>query len=84
MSISKETRIASLLKTDKQKRYEEILEAWEGSMTAREIGRKLGYQDLNAVKPRITELAKKGKLLVVGKKYDAITDRNVTCWRKAK
>lgn len=54
-------------------------------MTAREIGQKLGYQDLNAVKPRISELVnKKGLLVESGKKYDVLTNRNVTCWRKAK
>ena len=81
--ISKETRAESLFKTDGRTRQAEILGAWEGSMTAREIGRKLHYQDLNAVKPRITELVKAGKLVEAGKKYDVITDRNVTCWRKA-
>lgn len=82
MSITKQTRLESLFKTDKRKRQDQILDAWgPGPMTAREIGRKLGYSDLNAVKPRITELVKAGKLVEAGKKYDVFTDRNVTAWR---
>jgi len=61
-----------------------ILDAWDGVMSAREIGRKLGFSDLNAVKPRITELVAKGELVEAGKKYDVYTDRNVTCWRRAR
>ena len=83
MSFASENRLCSLLKTDRTKRKQEILAAWTGSMTAREIGRKLGYTDLNAVKPRITELVKAGRLVEAGKKYDIVTDRNVTAWRKA-
>lgn len=82
--ITKETRLDSFLRTDRNKRQQEILAAWPpGPATAREIGRKLGYTDLNAVKPRITELVKKGRLVEAGKKYDQATDRNVTCWRLA-
>ena len=81
---TRETRLASLLKTDKQTRQRQILDAWpDGPATAREIGKKLGYADLNAVKPRITELVRKGRLVEAGQKYDQVTDRNVTCWRKA-
>lgn len=81
---TKETRFESFLKTDRQTRQQQILDAWpDGPATAREIGRKLGYFDLNAVKPRITELVQKGKLVESGQKYDQATDRNVTCWRKA-
>lgn len=82
-SISQQTRRESLRATDRPTRYATILEHWRGSMTAREIGYKLGYRDLNSVKPRITELVQQGKLLPVGKKYDTITERNVTVWAKA-
>ena len=80
---TEETRFESFLKTDRNKRQQEILAAWpNGPATASEIALKLGYVDLNAVKPRITELVRKGKLTEAGKKYDILTDRNVTCWRK--
>lgn len=82
MSITKQTRLESFFKTDKQKRKEQILAAWgPGAMSAREIARRLGYSDLNMVRPRINELVKAGKLVEAGKKYDVFTDRNVTCWR---
>lgn len=82
MSITKQTRLESFFKTDKQKRKEQILAAWGlGAMSAREIARRLGYSDLNMVRPRINELVKAGKLVEAGKKYDVFTDRNVTCWR---
>ena len=81
---TKETRLESFLKTDRQTRQQQLLDAWpDGPTTAREIGKKLGYSDLNAVKPRITELVQKGKLVEAGQKYDQATDRNVTCWRLA-
>lgn len=69
--------------TDRLTRYALILDNWDGAMTAREIGRKLGYTDLNAVKPRITELSAMGQLVEAGKKFDTVTRRNVTCWEKA-
>lgn len=52
-----------------------------GAMTAREVRDKIGAQDMNYVRPRITELAQKGMLAEAGKKKDAITDRQVTVWR---
>lgn len=81
---TKETRLESFLRTDRGTRQQMILSAWEGPMTAREIARKLGFSDLNAVKPRITELAQSGELIEAGKKWDQLTDRTVTCWRLAK
>lgn len=80
--ITHETRRESHLKVDKAKRQGMILDAYRrcGAMTAREVGYKLGFQDLNAVKPRITELCEMGKLKATGKKYDPITDRNVTVY----
>lgn len=83
MQYTVETRRESNKATDRITRYALILENWDGLMTAREIGRKLGYSDLNAVKPRITELAQMGQLVEAGKKFDTVTQRNVTCWGKA-
>ena len=81
--MTEQTRRESHKLVDKQTRYLEILGAWAGEMTAREIGYKLGYSDLNAVKPRITELVALGKLEECGKKWDTLTRRNVTVWRVA-
>ncbi len=40
----------------------------EGPMTAAEIADKLGFSDLNAVKPRLHELKAMGIVRVVGKR----------------
>ena len=80
--VTEETRRESHGKTRKRRRYEMILDNWVGSMTAREIGAKLGFIDLNAVKPRITELTKQGFLYEDSRRFDALTGRTVTTWRK--
>lgn len=82
MSITQQTRRESFRSTDRLTRHAAILAAWSGAMTAREIGNRLGFKDLNAVKPRIDELVKLGALQEAGKKYDPLTQRNVTCWER--
>lgn len=81
--ITHETRRESYDKVDSQTRQRVILDAYSkyGDMTARECARLLGYHDLNAVKPRITELCKKGQLVAVEKRKDPLTDRNVAVFR---
>lgn len=56
----------------------------DDSYTAREIAYKMGFTDLNAVKPRLTELKSQGLLEVTGKRYDPITERNVAVWKAVK
>ena len=83
MEITKETRLESYI-TRPNKRQTIILEVLdEGDMTARQIAYKLGFTDLNAVKPRLTELIKAGKVEVVGKAFDLTTRRNTAVYRKA-
>ena len=79
MSITYETRRESNIITDKNTRQEIIMGCFRhfGNMTARECGKKLGYNDLNSVKPRITELCEQGKLKAINKVYDIETGRNV-------
>lgn len=55
-----------------------------GKMTAREISYELGYVDLNAVKPRLSELLKDRKVEVVGKQKDYITGKKVAVYRRCK
>lgn len=82
--LTHKTRRESNEKTDRETRYKKILTVLEPGveMTAREISYALQYSDLNAVKPRLTELRGIGKVLAVGKKYDKITDRNVTIYKR--
>lgn len=41
----------------------------------------MGYMDLNAVKPRITELKAAGRIEAVGKAYDDISKRRVAVYK---
>ena len=57
-------------------------------MTARQIAYELGFSDLNAVKPRLTELRKAGRVKAVGKQKDPLTGVSVAvyevverCWK---
>lgn len=51
-------------------------------MTAREIAYAMGFTDLNAVKPRLTELQNDGRVVAVGKTTDSVTGRKVAVWRQ--
>lgn len=51
-------------------------------MTAREIAYRLGFQDLNAVKPRLTELKAEGLVRTTKKTLDPVTGRRVAVWRR--
>jgi predicted HTH transcriptional regulator len=78
-NITYETRSESNNKIDKATRQEIVLNAFReyGNMTARECGEKLGYSDLNNVKPRISEMCEQGKLSAINKVYDTATGRKV-------
>lgn len=63
MSITEETRREGHAAVDKAKRQAMILGCLHGrQMTARQIAYELGFSDLNAVKPRLTELRKAGRV----------------------
>lgn len=81
---TQETRRESYDQTDKQTRWQKVLDAVTEPMTAREILHKvLPYSgDMNAVRPRITELVENGDLIECGKKFDETTKRNVTVFRR--
>ena len=81
-TIPKECQLESWKKFDNAKRCRAILDAMDKPMTAREIAYKLKFSDLNAVKPRLTEMKKRGTVEVVGKSYDALTMRNVSVYRR--
>ena len=70
------------MKPEKAQRYSEILRVMHGEMTARQICEACGYTDMNMVRPRITELVKLGMVVKAGTRYDNLTDRNVTVFRK--
>ena len=51
-------------------------------MTARQIASKMGFNDLNMVRPRLTELRDSGVIETVGKAYDTTSKRHVALFRK--
>lgn len=53
------------------------------TMTARQLAYEMGFSDLNAVKPRLTEMQEQGRIKAVGKTTDTLTGRTVAVWRKA-
>ena len=82
--ITKETRLESYLQRPVSQRQNMILEALgDDEKSARMIATELGFSDLNAVKPRITELKQKGIIVVSGKAYDSLTKRTVALFKRA-
>ena len=45
--------------------------------TDRQIMEHLKYTDMNAVRPRVTELVKQGKLFEAGSRLDSVTGKRV-------
>ena len=80
--ITKNNQLESYLKIDRNTRYKEILRALTKPMTARQLAYKMNFYDLNAVKPRLTEMRDMGWVKPVGKHFDQITERNVTVWER--
>lgn len=76
-------KLESNAKVDRLTRYNQILRVLDKPMTAREIAYKLGFHDLNAVRPRLTELTQDGEVEECGTKHDELTDRKVTLYRRA-
>ncbi|WP_270739797.1 hypothetical protein [Massilioclostridium coli] len=83
MSITKQTRNASYRKLNPLARQAKILEVLGNKeMTSREIATLLGYTDMNAVRPRITELVAMGKIATCGAVTDPVTGRTVAVYRR--
>lgn len=75
------TRRESHSKTDKFTRKAEILVALQaGPMTARCVMQVLGYNDLNSVRPRLTELVQEGRVAETGTVWDPISGRKVVIY----
>lgn len=68
---------------DRASRYQSILEAFSacGAMTDREVMVSLHFGDPNTVRPRITELVKKGLLEECGKRVDPKSRKHVRVCR---
>ena len=80
-SITRSTRAEAYVNRPKLCRQMVIMEVLgTRQMTAREIAEELGFTDLNAVKPRLTELMKRDAIRTCGKKKDHITSRTVAIY----
>ncbi len=83
MEITRETRQEAYISRPVT-RAADILKFLDGKeCTARQIAYGMGFTDLNAVKPRLTELKAAGLVEVTGKAYDEATKRRVAVWKAA-
>ena len=82
MEITNETRQESYIRRPVTRKEDILRFMGNKAMTARQIAYGMGYMDLNAVKPRLTELKAEGKIKVIEKAYDSVSDRNVAVWRR--
>lgn len=85
--ITKETRKASYIKTEKQPLKEKVLKVLAGKkLTAREIALEmyscgwLPYPARAIIQPRITELVEAGEIKVIEDKTDTLTQRKVAVY----
>lgn len=80
MEITKQTRAESYRR--RPARMNEILTIMgDKEMTARQILNASKYKDMNAIRPRLTELKALGKIEAVGKAYDKATNRSVAVFK---
>ena len=90
MSITTDTRFKSLEKLDRSGLYNLILSTLhdnkENGLTAREVAVILYNQGLlrsnerQATAPRLTELVDDGRVVIIGKRFDEISLRNVAVY----
>lgn len=81
--VTKETRLESYIKRPVTRANEILNVMGDERMTARQIATKMGFSDLNAVKPRLTELKKQGLINAVGKALDLTTGRNTAIYERS-
>lgn len=82
-NITLECRHDSLHDLSPGTRQQDILNTLGNtSMTARQIADTLGFNDLNAVKPRLTELVHFKRVEAVDKVKDYATGRSVSVYRR--
>jgi hypothetical protein len=67
-------------KEERERRKQDILRVYELStrpIIDREVCERLGFFDMNKVRPRITEMIQERKLRQVGKRKDHVTRKSV-------
>lgn len=85
MNITVETRreAHAYVKPLKNTRQTDIISALgNDALTAREIAIRMGFgEDMNKVRPRLTELREQGRIAVDGKRYCPVTQRCVAVFK---
>lgn len=82
--VTKETRRESYIRRPVTRANEILKALGDDQMTARQIATKMGFSDLNAVKPRLTELKAQGLIEAVGKAVDLTTGRTTAIYERSK
>lgn len=80
---TRQTRLESYVKrpVTRQVSILNVLKEHKRGLTARQLAEEMGFQDLNYVKPRLTELMQAGVIETDGKTLDMTTNRNVAVWK---
>ena len=82
-AITAETRKEAFHMRPAKTRKNDILNVLgDREMSARQIAWRLGYEDMNAVRPRITEMVEEGILEAADTIRDTVTGRRVATFRK--
>lgn len=85
MNITMETRREAheFVKPLKSTRQADIISAMgDDALTAREIALKMGFgEDMNKVRPRLTELVEKGRIKVDGIRCCPVTHKRVAVFK---
>lgn len=84
MSITQETRREAFagIQPKRPKRKSQIIQCLQehGPQTSDEVMARLGYQNPNSVRPRMTELMGAGHVRAVGKRRDPDANISATVW----
>ena len=88
--MSEETRAKAFQEVDVNERQRQVLKCLgDREMTAREVSKEMkrsgyiGLDERNGAAPRLTELFKLRKVVIVAKKKDEETNKTVVVYRKA-
>ena len=81
-AITRETRHEAYELRPSPRQVEILAILGDDEMTARQIANEMGFTDLNAVKPRLTELRDAEKIEAVAKTVDPVTGRKVAVYKR--
>ena len=84
-TILHECQLDAFMQCAPQQRKAAILKVLgDNRMKARQIAFFLNFSDLNAVKPRLSEMVRSGEVEVIDKAFDTVTKRTVAVYRRTK